>query len=93
VGTEGTVTLTGLAIRRALGIRENLFFLDAQRGPDGKARSWVFTGRGWGHGVGLCQVGAYGMAAAGHDYREILSHYYAGTRVVSRGQGPLRPSP
>jgi stage II sporulation protein D len=81
VGTDATVTLKGLAIRRALGIRENLFFFDAQRGADGAVRSWVFTGRGWGHGVGLCQVGAYGMAAAGYGYRQILGHYYTGTEV------------
>ena len=81
VGTQATRTVRGLAIRRALGIRENLFFLDAQRSATGELRSWVFTGRGWGHGVGLCQVGAYGMAAAGYDYRKILSHYYPGTRL------------
>ena len=38
-------------------------------------------GRGWGHGVGLCQVGAYGMALRGHGYRDILAHYYTGTRL------------
>jgi len=84
VGTYGNVTLRGLAIRRALGIRENLFFLDAQRAPSGAVESWVFTGRGWGHGVGLCQVGAYGMAAAGFGYRDILRHYYPGTEIVHR---------
>jgi stage II sporulation protein D len=86
VGTRANKTVRGLAIRRALGIRENLFFLDVQRGPTGKIRGWVFTGRGWGHGVGLCQVGAYGMAAAGFGYREILSHYYPGTRLQRGAQ-------
>jgi len=81
VGSEGSATLKGLAIRRALGIRENLFFFDVQHAPDGAVRGWVFTGRGWGHGVGLCQVGAYGMAASGFSYRDILSHYYPGTRI------------
>jgi stage II sporulation protein D len=81
VGSAGSVTLRGLAIRRALGIRENLFFFDAQHAPDGSLRGWVFTGRGWGHGVGLCQVGAYGMAASGFSYREVLSHYYPGTLI------------
>jgi len=38
----------------------------------------VFTGRGWGHGLGMCQVGAYGMALRGLSYREILTHYYSG---------------
>ena len=45
------------------------------------ATTFVITGRGWGHGVGLCQVGAYGMAVRGHDYRDILAHYYSGTRL------------
>jgi stage II sporulation protein D len=81
VGSAGSATLKGLAIRRTLGIRENLFFFDVQQAPDGGVRGWVFTGRGWGHGVGLCQVGAYGMAASGFSYRDILSHYYPGTRI------------
>ena len=81
VGTEGSTRLIGLAIRRGLGLRENLFFVDRQLGPDKQVTAWVFTGRGWGHGVGLCQVGAYGMAVAGGDYRDILAHYYSGTKI------------
>ena len=86
VGTKGSLGFEGLAVRRALGIRENLFFVDTQRDPDGTIEGWVFTGRGWGHGVGMCQVGAFGMAAAGYGYRQILSHYYSGTRVERRVQ-------
>jgi len=41
----------------------------------------VFRGHGWGHGVGLCQIGAAVMAASGKDYREILSFYYPGTTL------------
>lgn len=44
-------------------------------------------GAGWGHGVGLCQIGAAVMAAEGHTYREILSHYYPG---ASPAQGRTR---
>ena len=40
-----------------------------------------FRGAGWGHGVGMCQLGAIGRAEAGHGYREILSHYYNGASV------------
>jgi len=50
----------------------------------------VFTGRGWGHGVGMCQVGAYGMAAAGRSYQEILAHYYAGTEIRSLNPSTFR---
>ena len=37
---------------------------------------FILTGHGWGHGVGLCQIGGAVMAAEGHDYRSILAHYY-----------------
>lgn len=41
----------------------------------------VLEGRGWGHGVGLCQIGAAVMASEGYGYREILSHYYKGAAI------------
>ncbi|MEA3560659.1 MAG: SpoIID/LytB domain-containing protein [Candidatus Omnitrophota bacterium] len=41
----------------------------------------VFSGTGWGHGIGLCQWGAYFMARKGYDYKEILSHYYPGAEI------------
>jgi len=40
-----------------------------------------FKGRGWGHGVGFCQWGGYGMAKRGADYREIIEHYFPGVKV------------
>ena len=43
--------------------------------------SIVFSGTGWGHGVGMSQCGAYGMAEKGHDYKEILKYYYKGIEV------------
>jgi stage II sporulation protein D len=42
----------------------------------------VATGGGWGHGIGMCQVGAMGRAEAGQDYRTILEAYYTGARVM-----------
>ena len=44
--------------------------------------SFVFSGMGWGHGVGMSQYGAKGMAEAGFDYKAILTHYFKGTEVV-----------
>ncbi|MFH1269914.1 MAG: SpoIID/LytB domain-containing protein, partial [Candidatus Omnitrophota bacterium] len=41
----------------------------------------VFEGLGWGHGVGMCQWGAYFMAKEGRDYKEILAYYYPGTKI------------
>lgn len=42
----------------------------------------VLEGRGWGHGVGLCQIGAAVMGAKGYDYSSILSHYFPGSQIV-----------
>ena len=47
----------------------------------GAATRWVVKGAGWGHGIGMSQYGAYGMARQGSNYREILTHYYTGTDV------------
>ncbi len=41
----------------------------------------MITGKGWGHGVGLCQVGAFGMAQSGSTFEQILQHYYTGIRL------------
>lgn len=46
--------------------------------------SFILTGKGWGHGVGLCQIGAAHMASQGHSYREILQFYYPGSTVSIR---------
>ena len=81
VGTEGSLELRGLRIRRLLGLAENLFRAEPRRDETGGVTEWWFSGRGWGHGLGLCQAGAYGMAAAGAGYREILAHYYPETEI------------
>jgi len=85
IGTEGRVTLRGLDIRWNLGTRENLFFIDRIPGIDGTNRAYRFTGRGWGHGVGLCQVGAAGLAETGAGFRDILLHYYPGISIATSG--------
>ena len=46
---------------------------------------FVITGKGWGHGVGLCQLGASGMARDGASFEEILKHYYTGVAVCVTG--------
>ena len=53
------------------------------------ATSFTFSGSGWGHGVGLSQYGAQGMAASGAGTPEILQHYYTGTQVASGASNPL----
>src|SRR5207247_9568959 len=85
-GSRGSYYIRGFKIRTALGVRENLFTLDRTLGPDGDVESFIFSGKGWGHGVGLCQVGAYGMALRGKTYEDILHHYYTGVDLVRRSQ-------
>jgi stage II sporulation protein D len=81
LGTEGELSLKGLRIRWGLNLRENLFVIDRELDARGNVERFVFTGKGWGHGVGLCQVGAFGMAQAGSSLEQILRHYYSGVTV------------
>jgi SpoIID/LytB domain protein len=81
VGVEGRARLRGPRIRNALGLRENLFVVDRELDSRGRVAAFLFTGRGWGHGVGLCQVGAYGLAKDGYSYTAILKKYYTGVKV------------
>jgi stage II sporulation protein D len=56
----------------------------------GAATRWVVKGGGWGHGIGMSQYGAYGMAQQGSDYRAILAHYYTGTDVSKADTQTIR---
>jgi stage II sporulation protein D len=77
VGANGTAHIKGGRIRSALGLREQLFVIDREYDDNGRVTDLVFTGRGWGHGVGMCQVGAYGLAKQGWTYDRILRAYYS----------------
>ncbi len=97
-GTEGTAVVSGFDVRNLLDLRDTLAVVEVQRDRSGTIAGVVFSGKGWGHGVGLCQTGAYGMALRGKNYREILSHYYAGTAIESLRSSPpgapaARPGP
>ena len=75
VGSARSETIRGeLRIREAFGgLRSSLFIVELKNGDA------VFRGAGFGHGVGMCQTGAVGMAEAGKSYQQILRHYYPGT--------------
>lgn len=81
-GSRGEVTVSGdLHIRRLLGgLRSSLFTVSAI-GDRGKPSAFEIRGAGFGHGVGMCQTGAIGMAEKGMSYPAILRHYYPGTRI------------
>jgi stage II sporulation protein D len=80
-GSGTSVTVHGFQIRAALGLRDTLFVVDRSYDEAGHIDQFTFSGRGWGHGVGLCQVGAYGMAVAGVKYPDILKKYYSGVKI------------
>jgi stage II sporulation protein D len=82
-GTAGEMILKGLKVRWGLGLHENLFVINRETDARGAVERFVITGKGWGHGVGLCQVGAFGMALAGSTYEQILKHYYTGVQLVA----------
>jgi stage II sporulation protein D len=58
--------------------------------PAGSGALFIFSGHGWGHGVGMSQYGAYGYAQHGSSYRDILTHYYPGTTLSSASVSRLR---
>jgi stage II sporulation protein D len=82
IGTNGTAHVRGGRIRSALGLREQLFVIDREYDDSGRVTEFVFTGRGWGHGVGMCQVGAYGLAKQGWTSEQILKAYYSGIEIT-----------
>ena len=85
-GRQRDLTLTGVEFRRRVGTWKRL------RGPVGifstkftvtkDGSDFVFDGRGWGHGAGMCQWGAKGMADVGKACAEILAQYYPGATVT-----------
>ncbi len=80
-GTEADASVKGFRIRTVLGLRETLFVIDREYDEEGKVTHFTFHGKGWGHGVGLCQVGAFGLAQAGVAYQDILKKYYKGIKI------------
>ncbi|HEU4836667.1 MAG TPA: SpoIID/LytB domain-containing protein [Pyrinomonadaceae bacterium] len=82
VGTTGTAHVRGGRIRSALGLREQLFVIDREYDDNGRVSEFVFIGRGWGHGVGMCQVGAYGLAKQGWSAEQIIKAYYTGVELT-----------
>ena len=85
VGSERSFTIgKELEIRRALSethLYSSAFVVDKENIEDGVPQTFRITGAGWGHGVGLCQIGAAMMGANGYNYDQILLHYYRGAEI------------
>ncbi|WP_080905774.1 SpoIID/LytB domain-containing protein [Parabacteroides sp. Marseille-P3160] len=89
VGTRRTYIIgKELEIRRTLSethLYSSAFVVDKEgETADGIPQRFCLTGAGWGHGVGLCQIGAAVMGAKGYGYQEILTHYFPGAAIERR---------
>ncbi|MCW0484240.1 SpoIID/LytB domain-containing protein [Gaoshiqia sediminis] len=76
-----------LEIRRALSeshLYSSAFVVDQLDEQEGIPQQFVLTGAGWGHGVGLCQIGAAMMGEKGYSYEQILKHYFRGAELKKR---------
>ncbi|MFH1336614.1 MAG: SpoIID/LytB domain-containing protein, partial [Candidatus Zixiibacteriota bacterium] len=90
VSDQGTYPLRADKIRWALRkgngsnsiLPSTCFDLEIVRGEDDSIKQVIARGRGNGHGVGMCQTGAIGMARAGYSCRDILLHYYTGVKIT-----------
>jgi SpoIID/LytB domain protein len=85
LGDEDETVVEGeLNIRRALSpnhLHSACFLVTRRMGADGLPESFTIRGAGWGHGVGMCQTGAAGMALKGYRVEDILKHYYRGAEL------------
>jgi SpoIID/LytB domain protein len=88
VGSKKTMTIgKELEIRKTLStshLYSSAFVVDKGAEVNGVPESFTLTGAGWGHGVGLCQIGAAVMSAKGYAYDRILLHYFKGAELVKR---------
>ena len=87
VGSEKTVVIgKELLIRKAFSkshLYSSWFDVEESLSPEDDSLHFLFKGHGWGHGVGLCQIGAAAMALKGFTAEEILSHYYPGAHFIT----------
>ena len=86
VGKERTLIIgKELEIRRSLSkshLYSSAFIVEKADIKDGVPQKFIIKGAGWGHGVGLCQIGAAMMGKQGYRYEEILLHYYKGAGIT-----------
>jgi len=84
VGSKKTMTIgKELEIRKALSpnhLYSSAFVVDKRKLDDDN--EFVLYGAGWGHGVGLCQIGAAVMGEKGYNYKDILMHYFRGAELI-----------
>jgi SpoIID/LytB domain protein len=84
-GAHGKKRIRGeLLIRQTLGnLKSSMVHAREVRDRSGRLQAVELRGGGWGHGAGMCQTGAIGMAKAGKSYEQILRHYYSGVGLFT----------
>lgn len=90
-GSKNNVTITReLNIRKKLSspplYSANFYVIKSAADKSGYPESFTFRGAGFGHGTGMCQIGAVGMAISGKNYREILEFYFEGSEIKELGE-------
>ena len=86
--STATFTVGGDRIRwilltpKGVPLNSSKFDVTLERDRAGRVSAVVANGGGWGHGIGMCQVGAMGRARAGQSYRTILQPYFPGTKLL-----------
>lgn len=88
IGTERVMTIgKELEIRRTLSkshLYSSAVVVDTRdEDENGIPQTFILTGAGWGHGVGLCQIGAAIMADKGYNYQQILTHYFPESEIIT----------
>ena len=81
-----------LAIRLAFSekcLYSSCFVIDFEKDSSGKIKNIILRGAGWGHGAGMCQIGATMMAIKGYKYPEILTHYYKNSKLIKLYSGEI----
>ena len=79
--TSGDYRFQKDEIRWALGGMRSTFFAIDRSNDNNGGVIYTFSGAGWGHGVGLCQIGAMELGRKEWKYERILTHYYPGTKL------------
>lgn len=86
VGAKKTITIgKELEIRKFLSkthLYSSAFVVEKENIVNGVPQKFILHGAGWGHGVGLCQIGAAVMGELGYNFDEILTHYFNGTQIL-----------
>lgn len=82
IGDGGTRVISGPALRKALELRSTWFTVSSDSANKSLPSTFRIEGRGYGHGLGMSQWGAYSMANQGANYQQIVLHYYRGATLA-----------